>query len=203
VESSGHREEIALQFPHVTRDQLPESLVSLHDASVRVGGSGDFIEAGASAPEVLEWYYESFYARVFYGGRVPVRTKEIVRLRLSKTHGCAFCNRMNSPDAIAAGLTQAQVDAIVPWPDAIDESAFSPAEQAALAYADQMVLQNMDGHLSPELYARLREHFDEAEIFELGMTMAVLTGMAKFLFIADLVPKEDNCPVPGAGREAA
>lgn len=180
----------------VPRERLSEDLQAVYDMAVERVGDTDFIQAGANAPELLDWYFNSFYAKVFYGGRVPARTKEIVRLRLSKTHGCAFCNKWNSVDARDHGVTDDEIDALVPWPEDIDAASFSPSERAALRYADQMVLQNMDGYLDSELYAQLKEHYDDAEIFELGMAMAVLTGMAKFLFIADLVPKETNCPIP-------
>jgi hypothetical protein len=56
-----------------------------------------------------------------------------------------------------------------------------------------MMLTNPRGSLSAELYREARQHFDEAQLFELGMTLAVLTGMAKFLFVYDLVEKEDYC----------
>lgn len=58
-----------------------------------------------------------------------------------------------------------------------------------------MNLGNMQGYVTEELHEELAAHFTEAEIFELGMTMAVLCGMAKFLFCFDLVTREDSCPV--------
>lgn len=42
--------------------------------------------------------------------------------------------------------------------------------------------------------ARLRRHFSDAELVELGVIMAVLCGMAKMIFAYDLVEKEDYCP---------
>jgi AhpD family alkylhydroperoxidase len=181
----------------VAPDELDEPLREIFDLAVQRVGNTDFVQAGANAPELLDWYFNDFYARLFYGAdrRVSVRIKEIIRLRLAKTHGCAFCNRWDTVDALNAGLSQEQCDAIVPWPAAVDESLFAADELAALRFADQMGLQNMNGHVDDELYAELRAHFDDGQIMEMGMIMAVLTGMAKFLFIADLVPKEDNCPV--------
>jgi hypothetical protein len=59
------------------------------------------------------------------------------------------------------------------------------------------------GVLDAELYGRLRRHFDDGQLFELGMTMAVLTGMAKFLFVYDLVEREGSCAFgPGAADGA-
>jgi len=71
---------------------------------------------------------------------------------------------------------------------------FTEAEKAVLAYADQMVLTNMHGDMSPQLFARLRQHFSEAQILELGVVMAIIGGMAKLSFILKLVEREDYCP---------
>lgn len=44
------------------------------------------------------------------------------------------------------------------------------------------------------LMAQLQEQFSDAQIIELSMVCAVLTGMAKMLFALDVVEKEANCP---------
>jgi alkylhydroperoxidase family enzyme len=62
-----------------------------------------------------------------------------------------------------------------------------------LELASAMALTSPRGTLTEGNYSRLREHFDDAQIVELGMTMAVLTGMAKFLFAFDLVEREEYC----------
>ena len=59
-----------------------------------------------------------------------------------------------------------------------------------------MSFYNVDGHVSEELHGQLAEHFDDAEIFELGITAAVLVGMTKFLFAFDLGVQMESCPVP-------
>jgi alkylhydroperoxidase family enzyme len=48
--------------------------------------------------------------------------------------------------------------------------------------------------MTPALFARLREHFSEAQILELGTAMAVISGMAKLSFVLDLVERESYCP---------
>lgn len=79
---------------------------------------------------------------------------------------------------------------------------FSDAEKAVLALADEMVLTNQEGRLTDAQRAALLEHFTPEEAFELGMTSAVLTGMAKFLFVFDLVTREDSCPIVRPGEAA-
>lgn len=74
----------------IPREELSPKLAALHDQCSKEAGEARFVEAGANAPELLDWYFDSFYRGVFYGGRVDVRTKELLRLKLSKTHGCYF-----------------------------------------------------------------------------------------------------------------
>jgi len=57
-----------------------------------------------------------------------------------------------------------------------------------------MILTNAFGSLDQNLYARLKGSFTDAQIVELGMISAVLCGMAKFLFVYDLVERLDSCP---------
>ena len=154
------------------------------------GGDATFYEIGANAPHMLEWYFKSFYEGVFYGGRVEVRIKELLRYRLSMTHGCAFCNKGNVEAARRAGVSDAQLEVIMNE----ENDAFSAKERAVLRLAAEMALPNMEGQLTPALYADLSAHFDDGEIFELGMVAAVLAGIAKFLFVYDLVEREAHCP---------
>lgn len=183
-------------IPPLARAQLPPNMQAAFDRATALRGDATFIGVAGHAPELFDWYGE-FYQKVFHGGRVPKRIKEIVRLRLSTAHGCAFCNKGNRVDAVAAGLTEAHLQAI----EQPDSPLWTPAERAALELAGQMMLTNPRGSLTAELYREARRHFDDGQLFELGMTMAVLTGMAKFLFVYDLVEKEDYCEF-GAGVDA-
>ncbi|MBL8383382.1 MAG: carboxymuconolactone decarboxylase family protein [Burkholderiales bacterium] len=178
-------------LPRVPRAAMTERLQKDYDASLALRDDATLIEVGANAPELMDWYRDAFYGKVFYGGRVDVRTKELLRYRLSMTHGCAYCNRGNSAAARKAGVGEEQLARIM------DENApvFDARDRAVLRLADQVAMTNMHGHLDADLYAALRAHFDDAQIFELGLTAGFLTGMAKFIFVYDLVEKEANCPV--------
>lgn len=179
-------------FTRTARAALPRQFQPAWDMLDRLTGEPTFIEVFAQAPGLLNFVMGEFYLKVFFGGQVEQRYKQLARLRLSVVHGCRTCNRQNVPGAIEAGIRQDQVDAIVAGTHA--DGPFDEADKAVLAYADQLVLTNMHGDLSPELYARLRRHFSEAQILELGVVMAVIAGMAKLSFILGLVEKEPYCP---------
>ena len=155
------------------------------------GGDATLFEVGANAPELLKWYGEQFYQKVFYSGRVDVATKELLRFRLSNIHGCAYCNKGNIEDARRAGISEDKLLNIMNE----ENEVFNSKERAVLRLGSQVVFSNMSGSLNKELYNELSKFFDDAQIFELGMVGGFLTGMAKFLFTFDLVEKETNCPI--------
>lgn len=73
----------------VPRDQVPEAYRDKIDASIELLGDARLLQVLANAPHVTSWFFDSFYAQIFFAGIVPVRIKELVRLRLSQLHGCA------------------------------------------------------------------------------------------------------------------
>jgi alkylhydroperoxidase family enzyme len=184
-------------FTRTPRDDLPEDFKPAWDMLNKLTGEPAFIEVFASAPHLVNLVMNEFYVKTFFGGQVEQRYKQLVRLRLSIVHGCRTCNKQNVPGALEASITQEQVDSMIAGTYATGP--FTDADKAVLAYADQMVLTNMNGDLSPGLFAQLRAHFSEPQILELGVVMAIIGGMAKLSFILDLVEKEDYCPfVPAA-----
>ncbi|MEL7030557.1 MAG: carboxymuconolactone decarboxylase family protein, partial [Pseudomonadota bacterium] len=175
-------------------EAMPDDIRNQWRTSMDVRGDATFFEVAANNPDLLRWYVQKFYGEAFYSDRTPVSVKEIVRLRLSTIHGCRFCNQGNRRAALAAGLTEDQIDGL----ESGELSAFSPAEQAAIRLADEIALTNGAGRLTPQLYAELSAHYDDGQIFELGLIAGVLAGTAKFLFAFDLVEREETCPFPPA-----
>jgi alkylhydroperoxidase family enzyme len=177
-------------FTHIDRDHLTPEFQPAWDALHRLTGDATFVEVFAQAPAMLEFVMQKFYMSVFFGGQVEQRYKQLARLRLSLIHGCRTCNKQNVPGALEAGFTPAQIDAL--RDDRLD--AFSAADRAVVEYADQVALSNIEGRMTPALFERLRAHFSEAQILELGTAMAVISGMAKLSFVLDLVERESYCP---------
>jgi alkylhydroperoxidase family enzyme len=177
-------------FTRTPRDKLPEKFHLAWDTLNQLTAEPAFVEVFASNPDMLEFVMNQFYMGIFFGGKVDQRYKQLVRLKLSLLHGCRTCNKQNVPGALAAGITQAQVDAM----EEFEHGPFTDAEKAVIAYADEVALTNAEGRVTPTLFQRLRAHFSEADILELGVTMAIISGMAKLSFVLDLVEKETYCP---------
>lgn len=178
----------------IPRDQLDTQWQGAWDMLNGLTGDPTFIEAMANAPELLNFAMVEFYQKIFFGGRVEQKYKQLVRLRLSLAHGCRSCNLQNRVGMREAGYDDAQIEAIEG-----DRSRFTDAERAVLDFADEMVLTNPGGRLDNALHQRLRAYFDDAQICELGVVAGFIGGMAKMAFVLDLVEKEPTCPfVPAA-----
>ncbi|MET0984671.1 MAG: carboxymuconolactone decarboxylase family protein [Steroidobacteraceae bacterium] len=180
----------------LARSDLPTDLQALCTQADERAIDTTHVQVLANHPDLLRWYYDQFYQRLLYNTagdmKVERRYKELARLKLSKHHGCQVCNRGNEIETRAVGYSQAQIDNIGnPSP-----AYFSDAELAVLELCEQIVLQNQQGTLSPALHRRLRAHFDDAQILELGVFASILTGFSKFLFVFDLVPRDPQCPLP-------
>jgi AhpD family alkylhydroperoxidase len=174
----------------VAEADMSDSVRTARAGALALTGDATIIEVFANSPKASGFFFNDFYQNLFFNGDVPIRYKELLRLRLSKVHGCWFCNRNNEAGARAAGFTDAQIQAI----GGDGEAAFTDAERAILGLADEMVLTNMGGRLTPALYAALKAHFTDGDIVELSIVAAILGGLNKAAFVLDLVRREEWCP---------
>src|SRR5580692_9103867 len=113
-------------FTRIDRSDMAPQWQSARDMLDKLTGDATFVEVFAQAPQLLEFVMQQFYVKVFFGGTVPQRYKQLARLKLSLIHGCRTCNKQNVPGALDSGFTQAQIDALIDG----DVGPFAPAERA-------------------------------------------------------------------------
>jgi AhpD family alkylhydroperoxidase len=158
---------------------------------------------GAPDPRVVRIMVRSSAGRawvkcwnsVLYEGRLPHKLKEMCRIRISVAHKCGYCSTVRSNVARADGLTEERVQ------DLLDEGALlSPRERAALEYAD--LFKSGDEAIdSDDVYARLRRHFSEEEIIELGMLCAQTVGVGRLVRSLNILSWEEACALDPALRK--
>jgi len=92
------------------------------------------------------------------------RLRELLVIRIAHVNGIDYVINQHVPAlALADGVTLAECDALPDWRKS---SLFDPAERAALAYADAMVLQTS---VPDDVFAELRRHYDERAIVEISV----------------------------------
>ncbi|KQL45301.1 hypothetical protein AN963_26315 [Brevibacillus choshinensis] len=107
---------------------------------------------------------------------------ELIKIRASQINGCAFCLDMHTKDARKLGETEQRIYLLNAWREA---GFYTDAERAVLALTEAVTLIS-NGGVSDEIYANVREHFDEQQYVALIMAIntinawnriAISTGM--------------------------
>jgi len=92
------------------------------------------LEAGAAQSAYRAM---SHFDNATSGLELDPHLRELIRVRASMLHGCAYCVDMHTKDARAKGETEQRLFAVSTWHEA---PFFSPAERAALALTDALTL---------------------------------------------------------------
>ena len=132
------------------------------------------IEAYAHVPRLLVGYgmLEEATAKL---SRVPERLKILAELKAATMTTCEFCIDIGSTIARRAGVSEAQLLAL---PRYHDSEEFDELEKLVLDYA--VGLSRTPVEVSDELFASLREHFDEAQVVELTNIIALENMRGRF-----------------------
>lgn len=97
---------------------------------------------------------------------------ELVYLRVSQINGCAFCLEMHSKALRHSGVAQNKLDALAGWRVSAH---FSPAEQAALAWAES-VTAIATSHAEDDVYLPLQDHFSPRQISDLTFAISLMNA---------------------------
>ena len=104
-------------------------------------------------------------------GHLDAKLADLVLMRCSQINGCAYCLDMHSKDARVAGETEQRLYLLPAWRET---NLYSEAEQAALAFAEELTELPSHESVSDALYARLRQHFDEAAVIDLALLVGLI-----------------------------
>ena len=108
----------------------------------------------------------------FADSSIEETIQHLVKLRASQINGCAFCIHMHATDLRRMGESEMRLYMLDAWHES---SLYSPRERAALAWTE--VLTRLPEHGVPdELYARVREQFQEKELSDLTYIIIEING---------------------------
>ncbi len=110
------------------------------------------------------------------------RLVELVRLRVAFHNQCRSCMAIRYTDAIDAGLTEDLVCSLERPAEAAD---LTPAERAAIRFGELFATNHLA--IDDALFAELHEHFDDGEIVELALDVALFVGVGRLGAILHMV----------------
>lgn len=95
---------------------------------------------------------------------------ELAKLRASQLNGCAFCCQYHTRILLESGISADKISLVPAW---AETEAFSPREQAAIGWAEELTL--LAGtHASDSAFARVQPHFTELELAHLTAAIAAI-----------------------------
>jgi len=103
-----------------------------------------------------------------YSKSLDEHLKHLAMLRTSQLIGCEWCLDFGSYLAQRAGLSEEQLRELSSWRES---ERFDPLERLVLEYSEAMTRTPVE--VPDELFARLREHFDERQLVELTMAIGL------------------------------
>lgn len=133
--------------------------------------------------------------------KVDERLKALAATKAATIVGCQFCIDIGSAIGREAGVTEEQLRDFHSYHDS---PAFSPSERVVMDYAELMTQSQV--RVPDEMFARLRTHFDDAQIVELTAAIAIENFRARFNNALDIpsagFSEGAYCPAPQAAIPA-
>ena len=125
----------------------------------------DFVKTAHEAVKLLQGL-EDYLHRSSVGEQLL----HMIKLRVSQINGCAYCIDMHWKDLRALGESEQRLYGLDAW----EESPYySDRERAALAWAEA-VTNIREGHASDAVFEATRKYFNEKELGDLTLAIAVI-----------------------------
>jgi alkylhydroperoxidase family enzyme len=115
---------------------------------------------------------------VYGNSQLPVREREAARWTIALINDCAVCRDTRARDGEAAGAGEPFYAEVTDWRAA---SGLSVRERLAAEFAERFALDHLA--MDDELWGRLHEAFDEAELADLTICCGMFLGMGRTLAV--------------------
>jgi 4-carboxymuconolactone decarboxylase len=127
------------------------------------------------SPSLAATWFEHLNS-VRWGTELDGRLRELVIIRIAQINRCTYALRQHVPKlALADGVSVDECHAVADWHGS---SFFDDREHAALAYAEAMTSEQ---GVSEEVFAPLRQFFNERQVVELTVLIGTYTMHNKVL----------------------
>jgi AhpD family alkylhydroperoxidase len=150
-------------------------------------GTPEVVRALALRPRLAHAVAE--YNDAVFASTLDWRLHELVRMRIAQINGCTVCLAWRTPQAIAAGVTDALLAGVAGYPD---DAAYTDAERVALEFTERFCTDS--AAIEDELLERLSKHFDAGEIVELALVIGKYLSQGRFMQVLGL--DQDACAMP-------
>ncbi len=107
---------------------------------------------------------------------LPLKLRELVKIRASQINGCAYCIDMHTKDAIKHGEDVRRLLTLSAWRET---SLFDERERAALLWTETLTELSKNG-APDDVYSAVAAQFSEQELSELTFVIGVINAWNRF-----------------------
>ena len=125
--------------------------------------------------------------------------RALITVRISQINWCTFCVDINSATVLKRGASEAKLEDLENFKESPH---FSESEKIALDYAETVTFS--DRQVTDELFARVKEHYDDDAIVDLTGLIAFQNLSSKFNAALDVAPQGfcKIAPQPKMGEDS-
>ena len=180
-----------MRIPDWTPEAKPQPAELVNAILARRGGQLINLDKALLWSEPLARGWNTYLKAVRTELPTSPRLRELAICTVALLTGALYEYHHHAPDFLAAGGTQAELDALdrVVAGDARQASdpALGEVEQLVVRYAAQMT---QDVTVDDALFDALRRHFDTTQLVELTSAIATYNMVARFLVALGVSPEE-------------
>ena len=147
----------------------------------------------AHVPAVF-WSFAHTWRDVFHTGIASHAIKELCRIYVSHSVKCEFCGNQRSIRAASEGVKEADYWDLINFETS---TRYTDQQKAALAYAEAIT---WDLQPDDAFWLRLKSHFSEPELVEIGYFISITMGQQRWLRILNI---EHHQVLPGTTASMA
>lgn len=140
------------------------------------------------------WAFANSWEAIFRNGVCDHAIKELCRVYVSRSVKCEYCGNQRSEQAARQGLDERQYDDLL---DFEKSDRYDERQKAALAYAEAITWRLTT---DDAFWDRLKAHFTEPELVELGCFVSLTMGQQSWLRLLDI---EHHEVLPGTSASLA
>jgi AhpD family alkylhydroperoxidase len=119
--------------------------------------------------------------------KLPAAEREVARMRIAQLNDCSACASFRAPSVLAAGVPAELYEHVR---DYRTYPGYTERQRLAIEYAERFATDHQS--IDDELFTRLRSHFDDDEILDLTLCLAVYLGLGRTLEVLQI---QEGCAI--------
>lgn len=130
---------------------------------------------------------EHMVGTVYGKSSLPAAEREVARMRIAQLNACGACSTFRAPSVRDAGVGEEAYSHVEDWRT---YDGYTERQRLAVEYAERFATDH--GGIDDAFFARLRAAFDDAEVLDLTMCIAVFLGLGRSLAVLGIT---DHAPL--------